>query len=655
MACQYTASIFKAPLAHDSTRFLLACLYVDSLVGKNTKTKVKSALQKFSRNNNKEPKKLYDDVYNEALQRIEDQQLDNKKTAKKALSWITYAERQLTTRELRHALAVELGELDEDNISNSEDIATICAGLVAEKLDKDNIPDVEDIVSVCAGLVTVDEKSNIIRLVHYTTQEYFERIREKWFPYAQLRIASTCLTYLSFSPFRSGSCPSDDEFKSRLGENVFLDYASRYWGQHAQTVQEPVSELASSFLQDTYLVSSAVQAMSISSYQVSNYSQRFPKGTTGLHLTAIFGLLHLSDVLLSQSEGNISISANAKDNSGRTPLLWAAEKGHEAVVKLLLETGEVDVDSKDTAAGRTPLSWAAREGHEAVVKLLLETGKIDVDSKDTYSGRTPLSWAAGKGHEAVVKLLLETGKVDVDLKDTAAGQTPLSWAAEKGHEAVVKLLLETGKIDVDSKDTYYDRTPLSWAARKGHEAVVKLLLETGKIDVDSKDTYSGRTPLSWAAEKGHEAVVKLLLETGEVDVDSKDTYYDRTPLSWAAGKGHEAVVKLLLETGKVDVDSKDTEYGQTPLSWAAGEGHEAVVKLLLETGEIDVDSKDKAAGRTPLSWAAEKGHEAVVKLLLETGKVDVDSKDTYYGRTPLSWAAEKGHEAVVKLLQLSTK
>jgi ankyrin repeat protein len=73
-----------------------------------------------------------------------------------------------------------------------------------------------------------------------------------------------------------------------------------------------------------------------------------------------------------------------------------------------------------------------------VVKLLLETGKVDVDSKDT-TGRTPLSWAAGRGHEAVVKLLLETGMVDVDSKDTT-GQTPLSWAAGGGHETVVKLL-----------------------------------------------------------------------------------------------------------------------------------------------------------------------------------------------------------------------
>lgn len=72
-------------------------------------------------------------------------------------------------------------------------------------------------------------------------------------------------------------------------------------------------------------------------------------------------------------------------------------------MKLLLDTGEVDVDSKDSL-GWTPLFYAAEHGNEAVVKLLLETGKVDVDLKDSF-GRTPLSWAAGGGNEAVVKLL----------------------------------------------------------------------------------------------------------------------------------------------------------------------------------------------------------------------------------------------------------
>jgi hypothetical protein len=40
------------------------------------------------------------------------------------------------------------------------------------------------------------------------------------------------------------------------------------------------------------------------------------------------------------------------------------EGGDEAVVKLLLDTGKVDMDSKETT-----LQWAVRNGREAVVEL----------------------------------------------------------------------------------------------------------------------------------------------------------------------------------------------------------------------------------------------------------------------------------------------
>jgi len=85
-------------------------------------------------------------------------------------------------------------------------------------------------------------------------------------------------------------------------------------------------------------------------------------------------------------------------------LAIASYFGLDAVVKLLLETGKVNVDSKDSKYGRTPLSMAAENEHEMVVKLLLETGEVVVDSKDEY-GRTPLSRAAANGHEMVVRLL----------------------------------------------------------------------------------------------------------------------------------------------------------------------------------------------------------------------------------------------------------
>lgn len=204
-----------------------------------------------------------------------------------------------------------------------------------------------------------------------------------------------------------------------------------------------------------------------------------------------------------------------------TTLMIASYFGLGAVVELLLEMDDIDLNSTDGTYQRSALSCAAGNRVDIVVKLLIKGTSVSlkgiikmpfrkgvqVDSVDRY-GRTRLSYAAWNGHVATVKLLLKAG-ARVDLTDEIGG-TPLSYAICNGHKAVVKLLLRKG-TQVDSEDNIGQALLFS-AAEKGHEAVVKLLLEKG-ADLESK-SETGQTPLLWAAENGHKAVVKLLLEKG---------------------------------------------------------------------------------------------------------------------------------------------
>ncbi|RYC65107.1 hypothetical protein CHU98_g1078 [Xylaria longipes] len=288
---------------------------------------------------------------------------------------------------------------------------------------------------------------------------------------------------------------------------------------------------------------------------------------------------------------------------------------------------------KDTY-GRTPLSYAVERGHEAVVMLLLANHVVNPESKllELCPGQQRTGMTQWLSSCSIKQKSIPTPRIEY-------GRTPLSWAAERGHKAVVEALLTKNKVDI----------PLWYAAEIGHEAIAKLLLGDG-VDPNSKSEF-GRTPLSYAAEKGHEAIVKLLLGNSKVGPDFKDCEYERTPLSWAAANGHEDVVKLLLQENKVDPNSK-SKYGRTPLSWAARFGHEAAVRLLLSKDKVDSDSKCDYQ-RTPLSYAAERGHETIVKLLLERGEVDPSSTDSEYRRTPLLWARVNGHETIVKLLKES--
>ncbi|KAI9843643.1 MAG: hypothetical protein M1837_006225 [Sclerophora amabilis] len=532
--------------------FLLAQLHLDSLTDKMSIKDVKTALKRLPKGGD-----ALQRAYGNAMERINAQQPGFRELAKQVLSWITYAKRPLTLIELQHALAVELEE---------------------PCLDLDNLKDEADMISVCAGLVTVEQESSHIQLVHYTTQEYLEGIYLKSDPDIRKGIAATCLTYLSYDAFQCGYRATDEMFEILLSQNPLLDYAAKHWVHYIpRNTDEPEAEdikaLALKLLRNDNNLSVCAQVFftSLNSrYRRQGYSQRAPK-VSGIHLCALSGLGDLTMTLLEGMS-----TADLLDSEGRTPLSWAAQWGHEAVVKLLVERDDVEAESKDKYGWR-PLSHAARGGHEAVVKLLVERDDVEADSKDDR-GQTPLFFAAWGGQEAVVKLLVERDDVEADSKDED-GWTPLSHAALGGHEAVVKLLAERDDVEADSKDML-GVTPLTRAAQEGHEAVVKLLVERDDVEADSKDMW-GVTPLTSAAQRGHEAVVKLLVERDDVEADSKDDS-GQTPLSFAVWGGHEAVVKLLVEREDVKADSKD-DRGQTPLSLAAQKGQEGVMKLLVET------------------------------------------------------------------------
>ncbi|KAF1937063.1 hypothetical protein EJ02DRAFT_357708, partial [Clathrospora elynae] len=91
-------------------------------------------------------------MYRATMKRIDDQAERDSELATRALMWVSNAARLLNAQELCSALSLEPDDTE---------------------FDTDNLLDIELIVSVCAGLVIVEEESEIIRLVHYTAQEYF--------------------------------------------------------------------------------------------------------------------------------------------------------------------------------------------------------------------------------------------------------------------------------------------------------------------------------------------------------------------------------------------------------------------------------------------------------------------------------------------------
>ncbi|KAH7381270.1 ankyrin repeat domain-containing protein [Phaeosphaeria sp. MPI-PUGE-AT-0046c] len=496
--------------------FLLARLHIDSLLDKRTKAKVVQTLENLAKGT-----KALERAYDEAIIRIDSQLPEDSTLAKNTLSWIFYARRPFTVNELCHALAVEIED---------------------EELNVDNIPDIDDIVSVCAGLVTIDEEGQILRLVHYTTQEYFETTLENWVPGAQYSIAATCITYLCFKTFQTGPAMSDTELETRAEEHPLLEYFAEYWASHIANVQEETAELAGSLLQQGNLVACIIQARSLTSLkkysslrQIPNSSQDFTGKMTGLHLTASLGLLHLSEELLLEGKGGVEMS-RSQNGDGNTPLSLAAQSGHERVVEMLLKIDDIDLDHANDIL-ETPLMLAAFKRHERVVKMLLDTGKVDVNARDKW-GCTALWGAAQFGSKETVELLLAR-KADVNTKGFE-NSTALIQAACGEDTKIVELLLAS-KADVHATDIK-NHTALIKAASWGRAEIVKLLLDTGKANVNAKNTY-GYTALTEAVRARNGEIIRTLLAVDNIEV-VRDRALEYV-LDEAALSGHTDIVNMV--------------------------------------------------------------------------------------------------------------
>lgn len=347
--------------------FLLAQLYVGSLKGKHTKKAIYTELNKMDTGH-----AGLDHAYQGAFQRIESS------LSKSLISWVVCALRLLTVDEMQHALAIEAG---------------------TSSLDHSNICDLQEVVSGCAGLVVLDSVSQSIRLVHQTAKDYFNANISEYFPGARSNIAVSCLTYLSYDELKTGACTNHQLLESRMRRLPFLNYASNSWDYHWNHMEDKVEGPVLTLLLDQGLVSAASQCALDTDDWEREYGEGAPKRRTGMHLAAAFDLHELVPRLSEK------LSLDSTDNSGYTPLHYAAQNGSELTVQCLLDCG---ADFNLTAScGDTPLHVAAREGCDAIVALLIERG-ADVNCRDSGGG-TPLTWALDRQSDAVASLLLKNG------------------------------------------------------------------------------------------------------------------------------------------------------------------------------------------------------------------------------------------------------
>ncbi|KAJ6529213.1 hypothetical protein B0H19DRAFT_1041260 [Mycena capillaripes] len=268
--------------------FLLAKLHIDSLATKSTIKALREALETL-------PKDL-EHTYDEAMERINRQSEDDRKIALAVLTWVANTKRVLSITELREALAIEPG---------------------ATSFDPDNLLDINIILSVCAGLIIVEETSSAVRLVHYTTQGYLDKVQNHRFPEAHTTITLALLTYLTFA----------------LPDRERLDY-------HGGNVDY---------------------------YASHQFSQQYP----------LLNYYDLNKALIEASTNGFTnivsllIKKGANVNADNV-LVQATYRGHTDVVRLLLEAG-ADGNAADVGYA-SALQTASAIGHADIVSLLIKAG-----------------------------------------------------------------------------------------------------------------------------------------------------------------------------------------------------------------------------------------------------------------------------------------
>ncbi|KAJ3488125.1 hypothetical protein NLG97_g6255 [Lecanicillium saksenae] len=484
----------------------------------------------------------------------------------------------------------------------------------------------------------------------------------------------------------------------------FFYYSATAWGEHFRNANfednDPIMSVAVGICDgnsDSYQTWFPVTERSIFQRQQDYPSQAGNPGIAdfaGLMVASYLGLTPVIKHLL-----DMGADIERRDQNGQTPLWWAASKGHEnAVILLLSRKAETQARSY---YGLNPILAAGVAEQAAVVRLLLERRtalelsklptleelkplhpnerskyrvKFRYHHNENYTsvdefGRTAmrvsaeasfrdtvvqlvraganvqdldlergtsLIHSAADGNEVFVKLALDAG-ASVTAAD-GFGRTPLLMAATHGHDSIFKLLLDKGS-DALSRDANGD-TPLSHAARRGNLDMVRCLLDRG-ADGLAKDA-SGRTPLSQAATYGQETIVQMLLEAR--CGTKPELVNDPTIMAGAARDGYESIVRILLENGAA-YDGRGA-YGLTPLSHAAERGHAGIVKLLMDRGANTEATNDE--GATPMIMAAAAGYRTVVQLLID-GRANIEAT-TCYGQTALIAAASKGESPVVQLL-----
>ncbi|CAB1433952.1 unnamed protein product [Pleuronectes platessa] len=267
------------------------------------------------------------------------------------------------------------------------------------------------------------------------------------------------------------------------------------------------------------------------------------RGWVALHEAAAAGSDGCVQEMLAAAGGGSSRGCRAYVNSltheGESACYLAAQRGHLAVVRLLLKAhSNINQLTNDSSC---PLYAAVDGGHKEVVELLVRKG-AEVNRTHTPSCWTCLHQAVFKGHSDIVRILVNVCHLEaLDDHDIS----PLFVAAQYGKQECLEILINAGaNVNIQAADL---ATPLLIASQEGHQACVDLLLDHGADPNKACSDNWPQLPIHAAAEFGHIGVLRRLIAVTDRVCDREDNMV--SPLYIAIHSHQSSCVELLLREG----------------------------------------------------------------------------------------------------------